>query len=221
MARIDQVIVTVDVVDIDIIVVVIPVGRPRFGVLEIIAAVIKAAIITAMYAETVFTAETGAKLLVWNAPATASGIGITTVIVLPGLLCTLLILRTVLLLCGLCPLIAIAIFLLLLLGAIILLRGLGAILRLLLSVRLLLRLLGGLFLTLPAFIRLLAFLCFFAFLGFFLFFVFFLRLIFVGFLPRVAGSANKKEHQGGAKDEFHLIPRVVLRPHVATNSCRK
>ena len=43
MARIDQVIVTVDVIDVYIIVV-IPIGRPRFGVLEIIAAVIKAAI---------------------------------------------------------------------------------------------------------------------------------------------------------------------------------
>ena len=51
MARIDQVIVTVDVIDIDIIVVVIPVGRPRFGVLEIIATIIKAAIVAALHVE--------------------------------------------------------------------------------------------------------------------------------------------------------------------------
>ena len=51
MARIDQVIFAIDVIDVDVIVVVIPVGRPGFGVLEIIAAVIKAAIVAAVHAE--------------------------------------------------------------------------------------------------------------------------------------------------------------------------
>ena len=128
---------------------------------------------------------------------------------LPGLLRALLVLGTVLLLCGLCPLVAIAIVLLLLLGAIILLRGLGAILRLLLLTRFLLRVVGGLLLILPALVRLFAFLWFFPLLGLFLFFRFFLRLIFIGFLSRINGSADKKKHQGGAKDEFHLIPPVV------------
>ena len=57
MARIDQVIVTVDVIDIHIIVVVVPVGRPRFGVLEIIAAVIKAAIVAALHVEMMFASR--------------------------------------------------------------------------------------------------------------------------------------------------------------------
>ena len=43
MAGIDQVIVTVEVVDVYIIVIV-PIGRPLFGVLEIIAAIIKASV---------------------------------------------------------------------------------------------------------------------------------------------------------------------------------
>jgi hypothetical protein len=44
-ARIDQVVVTIDVINIYI-VVIVPLGRPRFGILEIITAVIKAAIAT-------------------------------------------------------------------------------------------------------------------------------------------------------------------------------
>src|ERR1700686_3135349 len=107
MARIDQVIVTVDVVDIHIIVVV-PIRRPRFGILEIIAAIIKAAV-AALYMEMMGATETDSKLLVRNAPSSAAFVGITSgaavsrvsaVVVLLSLLCALLILRTVLLLCG-------------------------------------------------------------------------------------------------------------------------
>jgi hypothetical protein len=231
MARIDQVIVTVDVIDVDIIVVVIPAGRPRVGVLKIIAAVIKAAIIAAPHVEMMLAPETGPKLLVRNTPATASAlISVSAVVVLFGLLRTLLVLRTILLLsgpglvipvalvlllgavillraiilcCGPGPLVAIAIVLLLLLGTIILLRGFRVILGLWLPVRFLLGFVGGLFLILPAFIRL------FALFGLFLFFWFFLRLIFVRFLCGTHGSGDKKEHQSGAKDELHLIPPVV------------
>src|ERR1700733_14179076 len=69
VARIDQVIVTVDVVDIHIVAVIIPVGRPGIGVLEIIAAVIKAAIVAVPHMEAMFTPEAGAELLVRDAPA--------------------------------------------------------------------------------------------------------------------------------------------------------
>jgi hypothetical protein len=122
MARINQVLVTVDVVDIDVIVVVIPVGRPRVGVLEIIPAVIKAAIVAAPHVELMLAPETGAKLLVRHTPAAATLVTITAVVsvaavvVLFGLLRTLLVLRTILLLRG--PGLVIAVVLVLLLGAI-------------------------------------------------------------------------------------------------------
>jgi hypothetical protein len=202
MARIDQVILPVDVIDVYVIVVV-PAGRPRFRVLKIVAAIIEAAI-AALHVEVMCAAEIGTKLLLWNAPATTPGIG---VIVLRGLLRALLILWTVLLLGGLCCLAAIAIVLLLLLGAIILLRGLGAILFLLGGF--LLRFVRGLFLVLLTLIGLFAFLWFFTLLGLFLLFRFFLRLILIGFLPRINRSADKQKHQGCAEDEFHLIPPVV------------
>src|ERR1700686_3526356 len=115
MGRIDQVIVTVDVIDIHIVAVIVPVGRPRIGVLEIIAAVIKAAIVAAPHMEAMFTPETGAELLVRDAPAATSAL----ISLLLGLLRTLLVLGMILLLCG--PGLVIAIRLVLLLGAIILL----------------------------------------------------------------------------------------------------
>jgi hypothetical protein len=208
MAWIDQVIFPVDVIDIYVIVIV-PIGRPRFRVLKIIAAIIEATIIAALHVEVVCATKAGTKLLVWNAPASAFGIRITTVIVLPGLLRALLILWTVLLLRGLGCLVASAIVLLLLLSAIILLRRFGAILRLFLFIGLLLRFVGGLFLVLLTLVRLFAFLWFFTLLGLFLLFRFFLRLIFVGFLSRIHRSADKQKHQSGAEDEFHSIPPVV------------
>jgi hypothetical protein len=224
MARIDQIIITVDVIDVDIIVVIIPVGRPRIGVLEIIAAVIKAAIIAAVHAEMMFTPEAGAKLHVRNAPGATALSSRTAVVVLFGLLGTLLVLRTILLLCG--PGLVIAIVLLLdaialllssvillraivLLGAVLLLRpivllcglgllrGLGAIL--LLPVRFLLGFVGGPLLILFAFIR------FFALLGLFLLSgLFLLRLIFIGLLPRVAGGTDNEHHHRCTKDELHF-----------------
>jgi len=203
MARIDQVILPVDVIDIDIIVVIIPVGRPRLGVLEIIPAVIKAAIIAAVHAEMMFTPEAGAKLHLRNAP------GGTAVVVLFGLLGTLLVLRTILLLCGSGLVIAIAVVLLLdaialLLSSrtIFLLRGLGAILILLLPGGFLLGLLCGPLLILFAFIW------FFALLGLFLFFGLFLGPISIGLLPRVAGGANKEHHHRCTKDELHFNSSV-------------
>jgi hypothetical protein len=215
MARIDQVIVTIDVVDIHIIVVV-PIRRPRFGVLEIIAAIIKAAV-AALHMEMMRVTETGSKLLVRNTSSSAAlvsitsvtaVIGVSAVVVLLGLLRALLVLRTVLLLCGLCPLIAVV--LLLLLGAIILLRGFGAILRLLLLIGLLLGLICGLLLILLSLIWLFAFLWFFALLGFFLLFRFFLRFIFIGLLPGVARGADKENHHRCTKDEFHFDSSVFL-----------
>src|ERR1700686_3289066 len=210
MARIDQVIVTVDVIDVDIIVVIIPIRRPRFGVLEIIAAVIKAAIIAAAHVEMMFAAETGAELLVGNAPATATLIGVAALAVLFSLLRTLLVLRTILLLRGLGLIIAIAVILLrplillrsiiLLARAIVLLRRLGAIL--FFPVRFLLGFVGGLFLVLLAFIGL------FALLGLFLFFMFFLRFIFIGFLSRIARGAEKEHHHRCTKDELHFDSSV-------------
>jgi hypothetical protein len=166
-----------------------------------------------------FTPEAGAKLRVQNAPgATALSSG-TAVVVLFGLLGTLLVLRTILLLCRPGLVIAIAVVLLLdaialllssvillraivLLGAvlllrpIVLLRGLGVIL--LLSVRFLLGFVGGPLLILFAFIR------FFALLGLFLFFGFFLGPIFIGLLPRVAGGADKENHHRCTNDELHF-----------------
>src|ERR1700719_271972 len=142
MARVDQIIVTVDVVDIYVIVVV-PIRRPRFGIFEIITAIIKAAV-AALHMEMMRAAKTGSELLLRNAPSPAALVSITSVgavVVLPGLLGALLVLRTILLLSwlglvtlvlllraiillrgllrGLCRLVAIAIILLLLLGAII------------------------------------------------------------------------------------------------------
>jgi hypothetical protein len=110
VAWIDQVIFAIDVIYIHVIVVIIPVGRPRFGVLEIIAAVIKAAILAAPHVEMMFAPQTAAELFVRNTPAA------TALVVLFGLLGTLLVLRTILLLCwsGL----VISIVLILLFGAI-------------------------------------------------------------------------------------------------------
>jgi hypothetical protein len=206
MARIDQVIVTVDVVDIDVIVVVIPVGWPRFGVLEIIAAVIKPAIIAAAHVEMMFAAETGAELFVPNTPAASALSGVAAVAVLFGLLRALLVLGTILLLRGLGLIIAIAVILLrpiiLLARAIVLLRRLGSLSILLLFVRFLLGFGGGLLLVLLAFIWL------FALLGLFLSFWFFLRLIFIGFLPRIARGAEKEYHHRCTKDELHFNSSV-------------
>jgi hypothetical protein len=216
MVRIDQVIVTVDVVDIHIVAVIIPIGRPRIGVLEIIAAVIKAAVIAAPHVEAMFMPETDAELLVRDAPAATS--------VLIRLMLGLLLLGTILLLCG--PGLLIAIGLVLLLGAIILLRpvvlprliilfrsiilaraiillsGLGAIL--LLSVGFLFGALGGFLLFLPASVRLLSL------FWLFLLFWFLFRFIFIGFLPGVTGGADKEHHHRCTKDKFHFDSSVFF-----------
>src|ERR1700730_16395808 len=124
MAWIDQVIFPVDVVDVDVIVVVIPVGRPRVGILEIIAAVIKTAILAAPHTEMMFAPKTGAELLVRDTPAAAALGSVTAVtsvaavVMLFSLLRPLLVLRTILLLR--CPGLVVSIALVLLLGAIIL-----------------------------------------------------------------------------------------------------
>ena len=122
MARIDQVIFAVDLVDVHV-VVVVPVTRPRFGVSEIVAAVVEAAIVAALYVKMVRAAEAGTKLLFGNAAAVTAIIGVVVVAMLFGLLRALLFLSAVLLSGAL--LIAIVLFLLLLLGAIVLLRRLG------------------------------------------------------------------------------------------------
>jgi hypothetical protein len=116
VAWIDQVIFAVDIIYIHVIVVIIPVGRPRFGVLEIIAAVIKAAILAAPHVETMFAPKTAAELFVRNTPVATALIRASALVVLFGLLGTLLVLRTILLLCwsGL----VISIVLILLFGAI-------------------------------------------------------------------------------------------------------
>jgi hypothetical protein len=210
MPQIDQVIFPIDVVDIDVIVVIIPIRRPRFGVLEIIAAVIKAATIAAAHLKMMFAAETGAKLLVGNTPAASALSGIAAVAVLFGLLRALLVLGTILLLRGLGLIIAIAVILLcsiillrtIILLARVLLRRLGALSILLLFVRFLLGFGGGLFLVLLAFIWL------FALLRLFPFFWFFLRLIFIGLLPCVAGGAEKEHHHRCTKDEVHFNSSV-------------
>jgi len=255
MARIDQVILAIDVVDVDVIVVVIPVRWPRLGVLEIMAAVIKAAIFAAARVEMMLASETCAELRVRDTPAATALISVATVAVLFGLLRTLLILRTILLLCG--PGLVITIALVLLFGAIalpialvllgsvillrsvilvrpvvllgavvllrsiillravllrpivlsrliilprsiVLLRGLGAILILLLPVRFLFRAIRRFFLVLAASVGLLSL--------FWLFLLsrFFLRFIFIGLLPRVAGGADKEHHHRCTKDELRF-----------------
>jgi hypothetical protein len=117
VAWIGQVIFAVDIIYIYVIVVIIPVGRPRFGVLEIIAAVIKAAILAAPHVEMMFAPKTAAELFVRNTPAATALIRASALVVLFGLLGTLLVLRTILLLCwsGL----VISIVLILLFGAIL------------------------------------------------------------------------------------------------------
>jgi hypothetical protein len=98
MVRTYQVILTVDVIDIDVIVVIIPVGRPGLGVLEIIAAVIKAAILAAPHVEMMFAPKTAAELFVRNTPAATALIRVSAVVVLFGSSGTLVVLRTIFLL---------------------------------------------------------------------------------------------------------------------------
>ena len=217
MVRIDQVIVTVDVVDIHIVAVIIPIGRPGFGVLEIIAAVIKAAVLAAPHVEAMFMPETDAELLVRDAPAATS----VLISLMLGLLRTLLLLLgTILLLCG--PGLLVAIGLVLLWGAIILLRpvvlprliilfrtvillrGLGAIWWLLLLIGLLFWFVGGFLLFLPASVRLLSLFWLFLLLWFLF------RFIFIGFLPGVTGSADKEHHHRCTKNEFHFDSSVFF-----------
>jgi hypothetical protein len=167
-----------------------------------------------------FAPETCAKLFVRNTPAGTALIHVAAVAVLFGLLRTLLVLRSILLLRG--SGLVIAIVLVLLFGpialpiavillrpivlsrlivlprTIVLLRGLGAISILLLSVRFLFGLVRGPFLILPTFIRL------FALLGLFL------RPVFIRFLPRIAGGADKEHHHRCTKDEFHFDSSVFL-----------
>jgi hypothetical protein len=231
VARIDQVIVPVKVIDIDVIVIVIPVRRPGLGVLEIIAAVIKAAIVAAVHSKMMFAAKTGAKLRIRDTPAASPLIRVTAVVVLFGLLCTLLVLRPILLLYRPGLVIAIALVLLgsiILLGPIVLLRaivlprlivlpgpiilartivllpGVGAISILLLPIRFLLRGIGRFFLALPASVGLLSL------FWLFLLFRFLLGFISIGFLPCVAGGTDEENHHRGTKGEFHFGSSVSL-----------
>lgn len=227
MAWIDQVIVPVDVIDIDVIVVVIPVRWPRIRVLEIIAAVIETAIVAAVHSKMMFAAETGAKLLIRDAAAASALIRVTAVVVLFGLLCTLLVLRPILLLLVIAivlvlrgsimllgpivllrPVILLRAIVLprlidlpgpiLLAGTIVLLPGVGALSILLLPIRFLLRAIGRFFLVLPASVGLLSL------FWLFLLFRFLLGFISIGFLPCVAGGTDKEHHHRGTKDEFHF-----------------
>jgi hypothetical protein len=231
VARIDQVIVPVDVIDIDVIAIVIPVGRPGFGVLEIIAAVIKAAIVAAVHSKIMFAAETGAKLLIRDTAAASALIRVTAVVVLFGLLCTLLVLRPILLLYGPGLVIAIVLVLLgsiILLGPIVLLRPV-ILLRAIVLPRLIVLpgpiilartivLLPGVgaisILLLPIRFLLRAIGRFFLVLAasvgllslfwLFLLFWFLLGFISIGFLTCVAGGTDKENHHCGTKDEFHF-----------------
>ncbi len=97
MTGIEQVILAADVLDVDIIVV-IPIRRPSVGVLESVAAVLKAAVIAALHAEAVLASKAGAIRVVGN-PATGA---FATAFVLPAptivLFCTTVVFLAILIL---------------------------------------------------------------------------------------------------------------------------